>query len=144
MKKLFCSIYLFFLVININADTAKISSYYLVRSDVAQDVFVSIINNDVENLRKAGFGMNRFDDGNPNNWVTYIVDLAMYNRTWYRSDIGAVYCTLLLSDHARKWAVYTYIKKGDYYTGSSELVNIRYSFMVYEIIGFGNPYFWEN
>ena len=144
MKKLFCLFFLFFLVININADTAKITSYYLVKSNVAQDIIVSIINNDVEVLRRIGFGIKRIDDGNPNDWVTYLVRLTMNNRTWYRSDIGAIYCTFLLSDHTRKWAVYTYINKGDYYTGSSELVNINYSFMVYELTGFGNLNLLEN
>jgi hypothetical protein len=145
MKKLFGSILMFFLAINVNADTAKISSYYLVRSNVAQDMFVSIIDNENEYLKKAGFGISYMkDDGNLNSWVNYVSDLAMRNRTWYRSDIGAIYCTLLLSNTSRKYAVYTYITKADYYRSSSELFNIDYYVEVYEIIGFGNPYFWEN
>jgi len=144
-KKLFCYFLLFFLVININADTAKISSQRLVKSNVAQDESVSIIDEEVENMRKWGFGVNYFkDDGNPNNWVNYLVRLTLNNRIWYKSDIGAVYSTLLLSDHARKWVVYSYITKGDYYRGSSDLFNITYFAEVYEIIGFGNPNFGNN
>jgi len=140
MKKLFCLIFLFFLFINVNADTAKISSQRLVKASVAQNMIISIINEEIEDFIKWGFDINIMNyDGNPKKWETYITNLTINNRTWYRSDIGAIYCTLLLSNTSRKYAVYTYITKGDYYRNSSELINMEYLVNVIEIIGFGNP-----
>jgi len=140
MKKIFFSIVLFFLVININSDTAKISSQGLVKTNVAQNMTGSIIAQEINDLISWGFEVKEVPyDRNPNGWSNYLARLSMNNRIWYRSDIGAIYYTFLLSNTSRKYAVYTYITKGDYYRGSSELTNYDYNFGVYEIIGFGNP-----
>jgi len=140
MKKLFFSILLVFCVISVYADTAKISSQLLVKSNVAQDMFISVISGEVENYIGWGYELKNMPyDGKPNKWATYVTDIAINNRAWFKSDIGAIYCTLLLSNTSRKYAVYTYITKGDYYMNSSELVNMQYLVYVFEIIGFGNP-----
>jgi hypothetical protein len=74
------------------------------------------------------------DQWSRNAWAEYMAKCAIQNRTWYRNDIGTLYCTNLVSNPgSRRWVVFINIFQGVWTTGAVELEEIEYSYWAYEI-----------